>query len=123
MLQNPGLFWFIALWILAQVLFILVSIFSLRAAMRLALTEQELSESVQLQRSILDSAGAMILAADIRGRIIIFNPAAERMLGYRADEVVGRLRPDELFPDGEMERIGRQLTGAIQSRYAHFCSM
>jgi PAS domain S-box-containing protein len=118
MLQDPGLFWFIALWILAQILFILVSVFSLRAAMRLALTEQELSESEQLQRSILDSAGAMIVAADVRGRIIIFNPAAERMLGYRADEVVERLRPDELFPDGEMERMGRQLIGGIQRAQA-----
>jgi PAS domain S-box-containing protein len=116
-LQDPGLFWFIALWILAQILLILVSIFSLRAAMRLGRAEQELNDSVQLQRSILDSAGAMIMAADIRGRIIIFNPAAERMLGYRADEVVERLRPDELFPDGEMERVGRQLTGGVQRKH------
>jgi PAS domain S-box-containing protein len=112
-LQDPGLFWFIALWILAQILLILVSIFSLRAAMLLGRTEQELSQSVQLQQSILDSAGAMIVTADTQGRIIIFNPAAERMLGYRAEEVIGRLRPDELFPDGEMERMGRQLTGGI----------
>jgi PAS domain S-box-containing protein len=40
--------------------------------------------------NILDHAGAMITAVDQSGLIELFNPAAEQLLGYRAEEVVGR---------------------------------
>lgn len=39
---------------------------------------------------ILKAAGTMIFAADRGGTVQIFNSAAERMLGWSADEVVGR---------------------------------
>jgi PAS domain S-box-containing protein len=44
----------------------------------------------QLQRAILDSAGLAIIAGDPDNRITLFNPAAERMLGYSAAEVMGQ---------------------------------
>ena len=45
--------------------------------------ERQVQQVAQLQRSILDSAGPMILATDLEGNLLIFNPAAERMFGYR----------------------------------------
>ncbi len=44
-------------------------------------------------KSILDAAGTMIVATDADGIVRIFNPAAERLLGWRADEVVGKQTP------------------------------
>lgn len=41
-------------------------------------------------RSIVESAVDGIITIDRRGRIEAFNPAAERLFGYRRDEVVGR---------------------------------
>ena len=41
-------------------------------------------------RAILDSAVAAILAIDSVGRIQSVNPAAERMFGYSADEMLGQ---------------------------------
>jgi PAS domain S-box-containing protein len=44
-----------------------------------------------LIRGIVDGAsGVAIVGTDPDGRITLFNPGAERLLGYRADEVLGR---------------------------------
>ena len=45
------------------------------------------------QSAILRHATYAIIATDTQGRITVFNPAAERMLGYAASEVVGRSTP------------------------------
>lgn len=51
-----------------------------------------------LQRAILANAGYAIIASDPDGRITLFNPAAEAILGYSADELLGRETP-ALFHD------------------------
>jgi len=54
------------------------------------------------ERAILASAGSAVIATDSAGLVMVFNPAAEALLGYRADEVVGKVRalsfhdPEEL---------------------------
>ena len=60
----------------------------------------ELRGLSQLQQAILQNAGYAIIAADATGVITLFNPAAERMLGYRADELVNRTTP-AIFHDPE----------------------
>ena len=51
----------------------------------------ELEQRELFQRSLLDAAQVAILAMDREGRWTVFNPSAERMLGWRAEEVVGRV--------------------------------
>ena len=41
-------------------------------------------------KAILESAVAAILAIDSSGRIQVVNPAAEKMFGYAADEMIGK---------------------------------
>jgi two-component system sensor histidine kinase/response regulator len=53
----------------------------------------QIREVSSLQRAILNSAGYAIIATDITGMITVFNPAAESLLGYRADEAIGKLNP------------------------------
>tara|TARA_R110002049_G_scaffold27321_2_gene93987 strand:- start:47910 stop:50498 length:2589 start_codon:yes stop_codon:yes gene_type:complete len=50
----------------------------------------ELEDARQLQNAIQDAAAVAIIAVDLEGTIIHFSPGAERMLGYEADEVVGK---------------------------------
>ena len=96
-------------WACAQTLLIVLCVLHFLSASRRNVAEQRVQQLAQMQRSILDSAGPMILATDLDGNLQIFNPAAERMLGYRVNEVLGRLRAQELFPPGELDRIGQVL--------------
>lgn len=58
--------------------------------------------------AIVDSAEDAILAKDLDGRILYWNAAAERMFGYRADEVVGKSISLLVPPDRE-DQIARIL--------------
>ncbi len=112
------LFWFIACWLGAQVLLISASISAFRSFQRQSQAERQLQNIAQLQQSILDSAGPMIIAADLDGELLLFNPAAERMLGYSAQEVCRKLKAQQLFPEGEMERVGRQLVSSLSRMHS-----
>src|ERR1035437_7212145 len=58
--------------------------------------EEALLEAGALQRAIFNSANFSSIATDAIGVIQIFNVGAERMLGYKADEVVNRITPANL---------------------------
>jgi diguanylate cyclase (GGDEF)-like protein/PAS domain S-box-containing protein len=55
-----------------------------------------------LHSSILDNAGYAIIATSTEGVITVFNRAAERMLGYSADELVGRHTPEVFHLEEEV---------------------
>lgn len=59
---------------------------------------REVSESDARKASILTAAVDAIVSADGAGRIIEFNPAAERMFGWDRVDVVGHLIADVLVP-------------------------
>lgn len=55
-----------------------------------------------LQSAILNSAAYAIIATDTAGLITLFNPSAEKMLGYRADEMIGKQSPAVLHDPAEV---------------------
>ncbi|MFY2763444.1 PAS domain S-box protein [Arenimonas sp. MALMAid1274] len=58
-----------------------------------------LRESEQRLRTIVDSALDGIVSMSGDGRIVEFNPAAERIFGCRRDAVVGQLLADVIVPE------------------------
>ena len=64
--------------------------------------ERALREKEAFQNAILSSASVCLIAVDTQGRILSFNRTAERLLGYRAEEVVGRLSPLALHLPSEL---------------------
>lgn len=89
---------------------------------------EQLSQRETHFRSIIETAADGIITTDHRGNIESFNPASERIFGYRVDEVIGRnvkiLMPthDAEHHDKYMQRylngakpqiinVGRQLVG------------
>ncbi|HEY86007.1 MAG TPA: PAS domain S-box protein, partial [Chloroflexi bacterium] len=56
-------------------------------------SEEALREATGLQKAILDNAAYAIISTTPEGVLETFNPAAQRMLGYTAEEVVGKETP------------------------------
>ena len=83
---------------------------------------QERQEAATLQKAILDSADYSIISTDVHGTILSFNRAAERMTGYRAQEVVGKFSPsllhdaDEVIARAESlaQELGRSITPGFE---------
>ena len=63
-----------------------------------------------LQTAILTSSNFSIIATDHNGIIQLFNPGAERMLGYAADEVVNRIKPSDIHDPLEVEERAEALS-------------
>ena len=59
--------------------------------------EHELRRTTEFLERILNSAVDGIIAADLRGNILLFNQGAERICGYRAAEVIGKMSVRELY--------------------------
>jgi PAS domain S-box-containing protein len=73
--------------------------------------ETELRKTKEFLEKLIDSAVDAVISADMTGNIILFNPGAERIYGYRADEVVGKMSVEKLYPEG----VGRQIMRMLRS--------
>jgi PAS domain S-box-containing protein len=55
--------------------------------------EARLNQTLLLQKAILNSSDYGIFTTDPRGIVQTFNPASEKLLGYAANEIVGKATP------------------------------
>lgn len=74
-----------------------------------------LTESEGRNRAVVDSALDAVIAMDHEGRIIGFNPAAERMFGHQRDSVLGQVLADTLIPVEFRERHRRGLIRYLEN--------
>src|SRR5215212_1822313 len=70
-----------------------------------------------LQNAILHSANFAIIATDEKGIIQLFNIGAERVLGYKAAEVVDKISPSDIHDPQEVmaraQALSRELATTI----------
>src|SRR5450432_574556 len=66
--------------------------------------EDSLRQSEESMRAILDSALDCIITMDHHGRVVEFNPAAEKTFGYRPEEAIGQLLAELIIPPLLRER-------------------
>jgi PAS domain S-box-containing protein len=72
------------------------------------ITERRRSrETVERLARIIESASDAVVSADLEGRIVYWNPAAERIYGYPAAEVLGKHFRMLLLEDEAEETLGR----------------
>ena len=72
--------------------------------------EENLTSALGLLQSVFDSAALVsIIATDTEGMITVFNSGAERMLGYSADEMVGKNSPVILHLPEEIDALSKEL--------------
>lgn len=74
------------------------------ALKQLEKTKIELEKNISFQKAILDNAGAMIIATDVKGVIKLFNPEACLNIGYVQAEVIDRHTPLLFHDKKEIEQ-------------------
>ncbi|HJV80128.1 EAL domain-containing protein [Noviherbaspirillum sp.] len=77
---------------------------------------KERTEALQAERNLLsavvNTTGALVFLVDLAGRIVMFNPACEQTLGWKAEEVQGRTYW-ELFLDPERAKVVKSFFGSL----------
>ena len=81
---------------------------SLRDVTRLKTLEKELGETKEFLEQVIDSSPSAIMAADMKGQIVVINPAAEELFGYSA-KTQRNLNVEDMYPPGMARLIMRKL--------------
>ena len=91
---------------------------------------QALSESEARMRAILNSALSAVVVIDAAGGIIVWNPRAEAMFGWRREEVLGRELAEVCIPPRYREPHRRGLShflttgeGPVLNRALELCAL
>jgi PAS domain S-box-containing protein len=89
--------------------------------------DRQLAEQSAFQQAVLENAGVSIISTDTTGVIRSFNTAAERMLGYRRDEIVGRETAMRYLDAAEVSRrateLGLSLGRTIKPDFGFFVEL
>ena len=70
--------------------------------------ELELVKTKDFLQRVIDSSFDAIISADMSGRVLLFNRAAERIYGKKQSEVVGS-DVRQLYPEGTAQKIMRMI--------------
>jgi PAS domain S-box-containing protein len=69
----------------------------------------ELRSTKEFLERLIDSTVDAIIASNVHGQIIIFNQGAERLFGYRARDVIGKMPVSELYEGDGARQVMRML--------------
>jgi len=75
--------------------------------------ETVLRQLANFQRAILSDAASAIISTDKAGYITSFNPAAEKLFGWKAEELVGKATPETLHVPREIVNRAQFLSAKL----------
>jgi PAS domain S-box-containing protein len=67
--------------------------------------ENSLRQSENLYRTIFENTGTIMMIADEDRNIVLLNGEFERVAGIRREDVVGKIRADDLIESADLERL------------------
>lgn len=88
-----------------------VAILTLRDVTRQRELAEALRQTTDFLERLIDASVDAIIAADMKGNVILFNKAAEAICGYTAQEVIGKLHVTQIYPPG----LARELMKKMRS--------
>ena len=68
-------------------------------------TEEELVKTMEFLESLIDASVDGIVATDMQGELILFNPSAERIYEHKAEDVIGELTIKDLFRTSDAQSL------------------
>lgn len=103
-------------------LIIMAVVMSLAITREIRRQQEELQLTIQknevFQKAILDYAGHAIISGTPEGIITSFNPVAERMLGYTAAEMIGKLTPEVFHDPAEVIQRAQEFSAELGTAIA-----
>lgn len=72
----------------------------------------ELRKTKEFLESLIDASVDAIVAADLKGTIILFNKGAERIYGHRSQDVIGKMHVSRLYPEGVASEVMHRIRSA-----------
>ncbi len=79
--------------------------------------QKELIETKNFLESVIEKAGDAISVIDLEGKILYWNEGAERIYGYRKEEVLGKALPDLLYPrDPKARKEEEEILAGVMAR-------
>lgn len=90
------------------------------STVRKAMDDTIRASNRRLEAVLAASTQVAIMATDLQGRITVFNSGAERMLGYRAIEIVGRATPLIFHLESEVVDHAQRLSETFGRRVQDF---
>jgi PAS domain S-box-containing protein len=70
--------------------------------------QKELIETKNFLESIVEKAGDAISVVDLEGKVLYWNEGAERIYGYKREEVLGKKLSDFLYPKETQSRVDEE---------------
>jgi PAS domain S-box-containing protein len=72
-------------------------------------TRDELVHTRNFLQSLIDASVDAIVAADMRGTIVLFNKGAQQLYGYDAEDAIGKMNARALYPGEGAREVMRML--------------
>lgn len=83
--------------------------------------ERKLNEAISNLQAVLDASKQVsIIATDTEGKIVLFNSGAEQLLGYKAEELVGKHTPAIIHLPEEIEKESKVLSEKYNKKISGF---
>lgn len=86
-----------------------LAVLSFRDVTEQRATETELRRTRDFLERVIDASSDAIVAADLRGRLLIYNRAAERIFGWSAKQARDTISVRNLYPEGGAREVMRLL--------------
>ncbi|MBN1830962.1 MAG: PAS domain S-box protein [Deltaproteobacteria bacterium] len=74
--------------------------------------EKDLQEANDFLNNVIRSSPNAIMGADMKGNIFIWNKSAEEILGYSANEVIGKMNIRKIYPKGMAKEVMKMMRSA-----------
>ncbi|MBI1948759.1 MAG: PAS domain S-box protein [Deltaproteobacteria bacterium] len=71
--------------------------------------EGELRTTKEFLENLIDNSVDAIVASDMNGNVMLFNKGAEKIYGFKAEDVIGRVHVSQLYPAGAAAEVMAKL--------------
>lgn len=78
--------------------------------------EREIRKTNDFLNNIIHNSPNAIMAASMKGTIILWNQTAEEILGYKKEDVVGKLNITKVYPEGMAKKVMGKLREGTTKR-------